>query len=137
MVTTFPDTDAIVGDNELNKNEPGLFEVGFVNVNDVSENCLFGITKLDKVGMATFTEKVAVIDPEVYTDVAACVAVIVTVPDFKMVRRLPADIVAISVSLLVNVNSPLLVEVGFGNSNGADPYTRGSIMKFDNTGVVI
>jgi hypothetical protein len=137
MATTFPDTDAIVGDNELNKNEPGLFEVGFVNVNDISENCLFGITKLDKVGMATFTEKVAVIDPEVYTDVAACVAVIVTVPDFKMVRRLPADIVATSVSLLVNVNSPLLVEVGFGNSNGPDPYIRGSITKFDNSGVVI
>jgi hypothetical protein len=87
--------------------------------------------------MATFTEKVAVIDPEVYTDVAACVAVIVTVPDFKMVRRLPADIVATSVSLLVNVNSPLLVEVGFGNSNGPDPYIRGSITKFDNSGVVI
>jgi hypothetical protein len=36
-------------DDERNEKEPGLFEVGFVNTNDASENNFCGILKFDKV----------------------------------------------------------------------------------------
>ena len=62
MVTIFPATEAIVEDNERNEKEPGLFEVGFVNTNDTSENNFCGILKFDKVGVITFTVNGTVID---------------------------------------------------------------------------
>jgi hypothetical protein len=67
----------------------------------------------------------------------ARVAVIVVLPDFRIVTIRP-DMVATSVLLLVNVNTPPLGEdEGSVKLNGAVPYTRGATTKLVKTGVVI
>jgi hypothetical protein len=136
-VTIFPDTATIDVFDELYENTPGLFDVGAVNANETSENDLFGIVKFDRVGVAIFTVKTAVMDADVYPVSTARVAVIVVLPAFRIVTLRP-DMVAISVLLLVNVNIPPLGEdEGSVKSNGAVPYTRGATTKLVNTGVVI
>jgi hypothetical protein len=120
-VAIFPDTATINGVNEINENTPGLFDVGFVNANDTSENDLFGIVKLDKVGVAIFTVKSAVMDADKTPASTPRVAVIVVLPDFSIVTSRP-DMVATSVLLLVNVNIPPLgTDVGLVKLNGAVP----------------
>jgi hypothetical protein len=136
-VTIFPDTATIDVFDELYENTPGLFDVGAVNANETSENDLFGIVKFDRVGVAIFTVKTAVMDADVYPVSTARVAVIVVLPAFRIVTLRP-DMVAISVLLLVNVNIPPLGEdEGSVKSNGAVPYTRGATTKLVKTGVVI
>jgi hypothetical protein len=136
-VAIFPDTATINGVNEINENTPGLFDVGFVNANDTSENDLFGIVKFDRVGVAIFTVKSAVMDADKNPASTPRVAVIVVLPDFRIVTSRP-DMVATSVLLLVNVNIPPLGEdVGSVKLNGTVPYTRGATTKLVNTGVVI
>jgi hypothetical protein len=120
-VAIFPDTATIDGVNEENEKTPGLFDVGFVNTNDTSENDLFGIVKFDRVGVAIFTVKSAVIDADAYPASIARVAVIVVLPAFRIVT-VRTDMVATSVLLLVNVKIPPLGEdVGLINSNGPLP----------------
>jgi hypothetical protein len=120
-VAIFPDTATIDGVNEKNENTPGLFDVGFVNTNDTSENDLFEIVKFDKVGVAIFTVKSAVIDADKTPASTARVAVIVVLPAFRIVTLRP-DMVATSVLLLVNVNIPPLGDdVGLVKSNGPLP----------------
>jgi len=136
-VTIFPDTATIDVSDELYENTPGLFDVGVVNANETSENDLFGIVKFDRVGVAIFTVKTAVMDADVYPVSTARVAVIVVLPAFRIVTLRP-DMVATSVLLLVNVNIPPLGEdEGSVKSNGAVPYTRGATTKLVNTGVVM
>jgi hypothetical protein len=136
-VTIVPDTVTIDVVNERYENTPGLLEVGFVKANETSENDLFGIVKFDRVGVAIFTVKTAVMDADVYPVSTARVAVIVVLPAFRIVTLRP-DMVAISVLLLVNVNIPPLGEdEGSVKSNGAVPYTRGATTKLVKTGVVM
>jgi hypothetical protein len=113
--------------------------VGSVNENEISENDLYGITKFDKVGIATFTVKSVLIDPEEYPKDADCVAVIIALPDFRIVTVRPLiDIISAPKASVVKVyveNVLLFVEVGFVRLNGGIPYTRGITTKLDNTGV--
>jgi hypothetical protein len=61
-VAIFPDTVTIDEVNEENEKTPGLFDVGFVNTNDTSENDLFGIVKFDRVGVVIVAAATAVAD---------------------------------------------------------------------------
>ena len=116
-----PDTVTIDGVNEINENTPGLFDVGFVNTNDTPENDLFGIVKFDRVGVAIFTVKSAVMEADKTPASTARVAVIVVLPYFSIVTSRP-DMVATSVLLLVNVNIPPVgLDVGLVKLNGAVP----------------
>jgi hypothetical protein len=136
-VTIVPDTVTIDVVNERYENTPGLLEVGFVKANETSENDLFGIVKFDRVGVAIFTVKSAVMDADKTPVSTARVAVIVVLPAFRIVTLRP-DMVATSVLLLVNVNIPPLGEdEGSVKSNGAVPYIRGATTKLVKTGVVI
>ena len=137
-MTIIPDTVTIDGVNEINENTPGLFDVGFVNANDTSENDLFGIVKFDKVGVAIFTVKTAVMDADKTPASTARVAVIVVLPDLRIVT-VRTDMVATSVLLLVNVNIPPIgSDVGLVKLNDASvPYTRGATTKLVTNGVVM
>jgi CRISPR/Cas system-associated exonuclease Cas4 (RecB family) len=86
----------------------------------MSENTLFEIVK-SNMGVATLTVKIAVIDAEVYSETALWVAVIIVLPEFIMVTSPLGVTVATSILLLVNINVPLLVEVGSVNWNGDVP----------------
>ena len=95
--------------------------------------------KPDRVGVAIFTVKFAVIVADEYPGVAACLAVIIACPAFTMVTVLP-DMSATATLLLVNVNVAaglVLVDTGFVKSNGAVPYTRRATLKFVRTGVMV
>jgi hypothetical protein len=128
----------VVGVKLSNVNTPLLFEVGFVSAKDTSLKNLFGIVNPDRVGVATFTVNDREIEAELKNgSVAACVAVIIVVPDFNIVTIRP-EIDATVGSLLVNVNAPtLFVETGIGNSNvDTEPKVRGGTSNAVNTGVV-
>lgn len=115
---------------------PGLLDDGSTKLNDTSSNDLGVIEKFVSVGVATFTVKFAVIEPEVYPPPADCVAVMRVCPTFLIVTVLP-DISATVVSLLVNENVESgfkLFVVGFVKINGALPNTREATLKFDNVG---
>jgi hypothetical protein len=90
--------------------------------------------------MATLTVKSVVIDPEENPNDADWVAVILALPDFKIVTIRPLiDIISDPAASVVNVyveNVLVFVEVGFGRLNGNVPYSRGITTKFDNTGTV-
>jgi hypothetical protein len=122
-----------------NENTPALLDDGSVNPNDMSPNDLGAIVKPDRVGVAIFTVKFAVITADEYPDVAACVAVMTACPAFTMVTVRP-DMAATVTLLLVNVNVAAglaLVDVGIVKSNGTVPYTRGAILKFVRIGVMV
>ena len=111
IVAIVPLIDMVVGVKLSNVKTPLLFEVGFVSAKDTSLKNLVGIVNPDRVGVATFTVNDREIEAELNNGrVAACVAIIVVVPD-----EIDATVGS---PLLVNVNNPtLFVETGIGNSN--------------------
>ncbi len=134
-----PDTDTTSVVRLRNINTPELLEVGAVNANEISANDFGAIVKLDKVGVARFTVKLAVMDADEYPGVAVWVAVITVCPALRMVTVLP-DMIATAVLLLVNVNVAavlVFVDVGCNRSNCALPYTRGVTLKFVSIGVIV
>jgi hypothetical protein len=106
----------------------------------MSENDFCGMTKFVNAGMATFTVKSVVIDPEENPNDADCVAVIFALPDFKIVTVRPLiDMNSdpeVSVVKVYVENVLVFVEVGFVRLNGGVPYSRGKTTKFDNTGTI-
>jgi hypothetical protein len=82
--------------------------------------------KLDKVGVATFTVKSVLIDAVEKPNDADCVAVIMALPDFKIVTVRPFMDITDSAPKLSVVNvyveiELVFVDVGFVKSNGGDP----------------
>jgi hypothetical protein len=99
--------------------------VGFVNENEISANDFCGITKFEKVGVATFTVNNVRIDPEANPNDANCVAVIYALPDFKIVTVRPfIEITSAPGLSVVNVYVEkvlVFVDVGSVKMNGGEP----------------
>ena len=133
MVTVVPATVATeVFELEYVK-APVLLEVGAVRVNGASPKVLLGTEKLVIVGGKLLITSDAVIVPALNKVVAACDAVIVTVPNPKMVTVVP-EMDASAVFELVYVIAPVLFEVGGVIANGGFPTFLEGIVKFENAG---
>lgn len=121
IVTTRPAIVATEGLLLTNVNRLILFDDGSVKLNDISLNSFFGIMKFRKVGGMTLTTNVTVTILDVYIPDAACVAVILVVPAPNIVTVFPL-IDAIFVLLILYVNAPGLLLVGFVKLNGGSVY---------------
>ena len=118
----------------------GLFDRGSIKLKEPSFHSLGVMTKFEITVVALFTVKTALICADVYPDDAACVAVIVVWPLFRIITVRVPDISATVGLLLINANEAsglVLLEEGSINRNETSPYVRGEIEKLDKVGVIV